>query len=80
METGQLHAYKRWSNRYIHAFKMEVIGTFQSGQVSQRHVTRKHGVHRTTIVAWKKKNDIPENNYLRMEEKTFEDIPQNTTR
>ena len=70
MEIGQIPAYKRWSNRYSHAFKMEVIEAFQSGQMSQRQVTRKYGVHRTTIVAWEKRYGNPEKNYLRMEEKT----------
>jgi transposase len=49
---------------------MEVIEAFQSGQMSQRQVTRKYGVHRTTIVTWEKKYGNPEKNYLRMEEKT----------
>ena len=70
MEIGQVPAYKRWSNRYSHAFKMEVIEAFQSGQMSQRQVTRKYGVHRTTIVAWEKRYGNPVKNYLRMEEKT----------
>lgn len=70
MEIGQVPAYKRWSNRYSYAFKMEVIEAFQSGQMSQRQVTRKYGVHRTTIVTWEKKYGNPEKNYLRMEEKT----------
>ena len=70
MAIGQVPAYKRWSNRYSYAFKMEVIGAFQSGQMSQRQVTRKYGVHRTTIVTWEKKYGNPEKNYLRMEEKT----------
>ena len=38
--------------------------------MSQRQVTRKYGVHRTTIVAWEKKYGNLEKNYLRMEEKT----------
>ena len=70
MELGQVPAYKRWSNIYSYAFKMEVIEAFQSGQMSQRQVTRKYGVHRTTIVAWEKKYGNLEKNYLRMEEKT----------
>ena len=70
MEIGQVPAYKRWSNIYSYAFKMEVIEAFQSGQMSQRQVTRKYGVHRTTIVTWEKKYGNPEKNYLRMEEKT----------
>ncbi len=70
MEIGQIPAYKRWSNKYSHAFKMEVIEAFQSGQMSQRQVVRKYGVHRTTIVAWEKKYGNPNKNYLRMDEKT----------
>jgi transposase-like protein len=70
MEIGQVPAYKRWSNKYSYAFKMEVIEAFQSGQMSQRQVVRKYGVHRTTIVAWEKKYGKLEKNYLRMEEKT----------
>ena len=70
MEIGQVPAYKRWSNKYSYAFKMEVIEAFQSGQMSQRQVVRKYGVHRTTIVAWAKKYGNLEKNYLRMEEKT----------
>ena len=70
MEIGQVPAYKRWSNKYSHAFKMEVIEAFQSGQMSQRQVVRKYGVHRTTIVAWEKKYGNLEKNYLRMDEKT----------
>jgi len=49
---------------------MEVIEAFQSGQMSQRQVVRKYGVHRTTIVAWEKRYGNIEKNYLRMEEKT----------
>jgi len=30
MEIGQVPAYKRWSNRYSYAFKMEVIQAFTS--------------------------------------------------
>ena len=70
MEIGQVPAYKRWSNKYSHAFKMEVIEAFQSGQMSQRQVTRKYGVHRKTIVTWEKKYGNPQKNYLRMDEKT----------
>ncbi len=70
MEIGQVPAYKRWSNQYSYAFKMEVIEAFQSGQMSQRQVVRKYGVHGTTIVAWEKKYGKLERNYLRMEEKT----------
>jgi len=32
MEIGQVPAYKRWSNRYSYAFKMEVIQAVESGQ------------------------------------------------
>jgi hypothetical protein len=32
MEIAQVPAYKRWSNRYSYAFKMEVLEAFQSGQ------------------------------------------------
>jgi transposase-like protein len=70
MEIGQIPAYKRWSNKYSYAFKMEVIEAFQSGQMSQRQVVRKYGVHRKTIVDWEKRFGNPEKNYLRMEEKT----------
>lgn len=70
MEIGQVPAYKRWSNKYSYAFKMEVIEAFHSGQMSQRQLVRKYGVHRTTIVAWEKKYGNLEKNYLRMEEKT----------
>lgn len=70
MEIGQVPAYKRWSNKYSYAFKMEVIEAFQSGQMSQRQVVRKYGVHRKTIVDWEKRYGNPEKNYLRMEEKT----------
>jgi len=70
MEIGQIPAYKRWSNKYSYAFKMEVIEAFQSGQMSQRQVVRKYGVHRKTIVDWEKRYGNPEKNYLRMEEKT----------
>jgi transposase-like protein len=55
MEIGQVPSCKRWSNRNSFAFKMEVIEATQSGQMSQRQVTRKYVVHRTTIVAWEKK-------------------------
>jgi len=46
--------------------------SFQSGQMSQRQVTRKYGVHRTTIVAWEKKYGNPE-------KKLPEDGRKNTT-
>lgn len=70
MEIGQVPAYKRWSNRYSYAFKMEVIEVFQSGQMSQRQITRKYGVSRKTIVDWERKYGNPEKNYMRMEELT----------
>ena len=70
MEIGQVPAYKRWSNRYSYAFKMEVIEAVESGQMSQRQVTRKYGVNRKTIVDWVKKFGNLEKKYLRMEEKT----------
>jgi transposase-like protein len=70
MEIGQVPAYKRWSNRYSYAFKMEVIETFQSGQMSQRQITRKYGIGRPTILAWQKKYGNLEKNYLKMGEKT----------
>jgi len=41
MEIGQVPAYKRWSNRYSYAFKMEVIQAVESGQISQRQAMRK---------------------------------------
>jgi transposase-like protein len=72
MEIGQVPAYKRWSNRYSYAFKMEVIEAFQSGQKSQRQITRKYGIGRPTILAWQKKYGNLEKNYLKMGEKTPE--------
>jgi transposase-like protein len=72
MEIGQVPAYKRWSNRYSYAFKMEVIEAFQSGQMSQRQITRKYGIGRPTILAWQKKYGNLEKNYLEMGEKTPE--------
>jgi transposase-like protein len=72
MEIGQVPAYKRWSNRYSYAFKMEVIEAFQSGQMSQRQITRKYGIGRPTILAWTKKYGNLEKNYLKMGEKTPE--------
>jgi len=70
MEIGQVPAYKRWSNRYSYAFKMEVIEAVESGQMSQRQVSRKYGVVRRTIQDWREKFGNLEKNYLRMEEKT----------
>jgi transposase len=72
MEIGQVPAYKRWSNRYSYAFKMKVIEAFQSGQMSQRQITRKYGIGRPTILAWQKKYGNLEKNYLKMGEKTPE--------
>jgi transposase-like protein len=72
MEIGQVPAFKRWSNRYSYAFKMEVIEAFQSGQMSQRQITRKYGIGRPTILAWQKKYGNLEKNYLKMGEKTPE--------
>ena len=72
MEIGQVPAYKRWSNRYSYAFKMEVIEDFLSGQMSQRQITRKYGIGRQTILAWQKKYGNLEKNYLKMGEKTPE--------
>jgi len=70
MEMGQVPAYKRWSNQYSYAFKMEVIEAFQSGHMSQRQITRKYGIGRPTILAWQKKYGNLEKNYLKMGEKT----------
>ena len=72
MEIGQVPAYKRWSNRYSYAFKMEVIEAFESGQMSQRQITRKYGVARQTILAWTKNYGNIEKRYLNMGEKTPE--------
>ena len=55
MEIGQVPAYKRWSNRYSYAYKMEVIKAVESGQMSQRQAMRKYGVNRKTIMDWVKK-------------------------
>jgi helix-turn-helix, Psq domain. len=49
---------------------MEVIEAFQSGQMSQRQITRKYGIGRPTILAWQKKYGNLEKNYLKMGEKT----------
>ena len=72
MEIGQVPAYKRWSNRYSYAFKMEVIEAVESGQMSQRQVSRKYGVVRRTIQDWREKFGNLEKNYLNMGEKTPE--------
>ena len=70
MEIEQVPAFKRWSNKYSYAFKMEVIEALESGQMSQRQVTRKYGVDRRTIVEWRKKFGNIEKNYLMMGERT----------
>jgi transposase-like protein len=70
MEIGQVPAYKRWSNRYTYAFKMEVVEAYQSGQMSQRQITRKYGIGRPTIMAWMNKYGNIEANYYKMREKT----------
>ena len=49
---------------------MEMIEIYQSGQMSQRQITRKYGVSRKTIVDWERKYGNPEKNYMRMEELT----------
>jgi transposase-like protein len=70
MEIGQVPAYKRWSNRYSYAFKMEVVEAYQSGQMSQRQITRKYGIGRPTIMAWTNRYGNIEVNYYKMREKT----------
>lgn len=70
MEIGQVPAYKRWSNRYSYAYKMEVIQAVESGQMSQRQAMRKYGVNRKTIMDWVKKFGNLEKKYLDMGEKT----------
>src|SRR5450759_2972164 len=70
MEIGQVPAYKRWSNRYSYAYKMEVIQAVESGQMSQRQTMRKYGVNRKTIMDWVKKFGNLEKKYLDMGEKT----------
>jgi transposase-like protein len=70
MEIGQVPAYKRWSNRYSYAFKMEVVEAYQSGQMSQRQITRKYGIGRPTIMAWMNRYGNIEVNYYKMREKT----------
>jgi transposase-like protein len=70
MEIGQVPAYKRWSNRYSYAFKMEVVEAYQSGQMSQRQITRKYEIGRPTIMAWTNKYGNIEVNYYKMREKT----------
>ena len=70
MEIEQVPAFKRWSNKYSYAFKMEVIEALESGQMSQRQVTRKYGVDRRTIVDWRKKFGNIEKNYLMMGERS----------
>ena len=46
MEIGQVPAYKRWSNIYSYAFRMEVVEAYQSGQMSQRQITRKYAMEK----------------------------------
>ena len=70
MEIGQVPAYKRWSNRYSYAFKMEVVEAYQSGQMSQRQIIRKYGIGRPTIMAWTNRYGNIEVNYYKMREKT----------
>jgi transposase-like protein len=70
MEIGQVPAYKRWSNRYSYAFKIEVVEAYQSGQMSQRQITRKYGIGRPTIMAWTNRYGNIEVNYYKMREKT----------
>jgi transposase-like protein len=70
MEIGQVPAYKRWSNRYSYAFKMEVVEAYQSGQMSQRQITRKYGIGRPTIMSWTNRYGNIEVNYYKMREKT----------
>ena len=70
MDMGNVPAYKRWSNIYSYAFRMEVVEAYQSVQMFQRQVTGKISVHRTTVVAREKRYANLEKNYLRMEEKT----------
>ena len=42
---------------------MEVIEAFQSGQMSQRQITRKYGIRSPTMLAWQKDmaEKLPEN-------------------
>jgi len=70
MEIEQVPAFKRWSNQYSYAFKMEVIQAIESGQLSQRQVSRKYGVNRRTIHDWIKRFGNLEKKYLDMGEKT----------
>ena len=70
MEIGQVPAFKRWANRYSYAYKMEVIQALESGQISQRQLSRKYGVDRRTIAEWMKKFGNLEKKYLDMGEKT----------
>jgi transposase len=49
---------------------MEVVEAYQSGQMSQRQITRKYGIGRPTIMAWTKKYGNLEINYYKMREKT----------
>ena len=77
MEIGQVTAYKRWSNRYSYAFKMEVIEAFQSGQMSQRQITRKYNIGRPTILAWQKKYSNLEKNHINISMTTKHDPYEN---
>jgi transposase-like protein len=70
MEIGQVPAFKRWSNQYSYAYKMEVIQAVESGQMSQRQVSRKYGVDRRTIHDWIKRFGNLEKKFLEMGEKT----------
>jgi transposase-like protein len=69
IEIGQVPAFKRWSNQYNYAFKMEVIQAVESGQMSQRQVSRKYGVDRRTIHDWIKRIGNLEKKFLEMGKK-----------
>jgi transposase len=49
---------------------MEVVEAYQSGQMSQRQITRKYGIGRPIIMAWTNKYGNIEVNYYKMREKT----------
>jgi transposase len=49
---------------------MEVVEAYQSGQMSQRQITRKYGIGRPTILAWTNRYGNIEVNYYKMREKT----------
>ncbi len=70
MNKEQVPANKRWANRYSYAFKMEVIGAVQNGQISENQAQRKYGVHRKTIHLWIKKFGNLEKNYSDMGSKS----------